>query len=654
MWPLLSWITFLIKSIFVYKKRLCTTETTLLIVSKRGEVGAQEASICWGGAKVVKALEKDWALDEVFSIEQDLPTWFQAMDLQLGKMEKAYSFFAKEELAAALILCGEVGLWMREGFAFITALMVHDPHFTQLGMLQNSILHLEQRYETLVRKCGLYLGRMSEKEFQELLNEPPLEGVGGFLHKGRGRALGRLRADQEEVVWDLAEHCYFPLTKLYHQLDFSMRLLSYEEDQVWTLEEARKIWKGDDRALAAQVFEAAQRTWKGHAPLFAQLLSQVVAFRKTLSTLRNWKGPIEESFSQHQVEEAFFRGFEEGVQEMKAPLIVFLKFKSQLMGKKRLGWQDLQGLLAQEHRTPLNWDEGWKWLHAGLSRAHGGIGEFFKRLDRQGWIMTSQELMQPPNVPSFQVVFPLKKQHRLYLSLGECVEELLDHTRLFAAAWRQELLFEQEPLNQGANMLLQEALASYCERSMLEVIKERSHTRQQYFDALYQHLDRHVLACLQAQALTSFERQLYGDLQEKGSLDPEELHKKMEKAQKEAFANQLSQYNPYEWINEVKIFDHFWASSHWIPSAGQLMGLGLYQSYLKEPRGFSEKLERVIQEVGRYEPLREVFKKNLGVDLHAKQFWTGALRLIDLDLQELAKIAKVKDKTFEIESKSVL
>ena len=62
--------------------------------------------------------------------------------------------------------------------------MAEDPHFTRLSALQGSILRLESSYELFIRKCNMYLGRVSDEVFAKTLADPRCTELTHFLNEG--------------------------------------------------------------------------------------------------------------------------------------------------------------------------------------------------------------------------------------------------------------------------------------------------------------------------------------------------------------------------------------------------------------------------------------------------------------------------------------
>lgn len=598
-------------------------------------------------------LEKSWKLDEICALKGGLETWMEQLDGQLEQMEAAYSHFEKSQLVEALEIVSSVSLWIQEGFAFISCLMVEDPHFTQIGTLQASVLRLESAYERLVRQCDSCCAALSQEQFSKIISDPNSKEIAGFLEQRRAVMQSRLGRDKESLIWDLARFCYFPLQKMYTQLEGSFVFPNFDQSRSWDVHRAKQTWESGDKNERAEVFSAVHSGLKGYADLMAQLLNQVVGFRKSLSRLRGWKGPIKEGVDSYRVDEGFFQSFTAGIDSMKAPLILFLKHQAQLQGQRKLSWHDLFFQIPANSQASVTWKESKLWIHAGLSRACGELGEFFSTLDRSGHIRLSSDYMEKRDLPSFGVSFPRHKEHRLYINDTEQVANLLISTGHICQLWRREQQFTKHPLNQVPFAILSQALSSLCERFVLEVIKERAQTRQHYFEALYFYLHNHVHSILSARKKLLFDEHLYKNLDHDLFFSADQLDKIMEKSERETYASQLSQYFPSQWMLDSTLYDHHWACSHWGKGAGMLLGMGLYQQYLLQPKGFAEKLKRFASLGGEVSRIDKEVEAIFSVQTGEKEFWSGALKSLEVDIQEMAKLVRIKDKTFNIESKSL-
>lgn len=598
-------------------------------------------------------LEKSWKLDEICALKGGVGPWMQQLDAQLAEMEKAYLHFQKQEFLEALEITASVSLWIQEGFAFISCLMVEDPHFTQIGALQSSVLQLESTYERLVRQCDSYCAAIPDEAFKKIIEEPKNQEIAYFLRHRKEVARSRLGHDKEAMLWDLARFCYFPLQKMYTQMEGAYLFQSYDQSRIWNIHQAREVWKREEKLKRSEVFEAVQSGLKGYKEIMAQLLNQVVGFRKSLSRLRGWKGPIREGIDGYRVDEKLLSGFIEGIDSMKAPLILFLKHQAQLQNQRKLSWQDLFFQIPPSSETKIAWKEGKLWIHAGLSRACSELGEFFTTIERNGHVRLSSDYMDERELPSFGVSFPRHQQHRLYINDTEQVQNLLVSTGHICQLWRKELQFSSHPINQTPFAIISAALTSLCERFVLEVIRERAQTRQHYFEALYYHIHHHAHSLLDARKKVHFDQQLYQDRNHDHFFSSEQLDKMMEKSERDTYASQLSQYFPSNWMIEPTLYDHHWACSHWGKGAGMLLGMGLYQQYLAKPKGFAEKLKEFASISGQEQRIDTRIDAIFSIKTGEKEFWSSALKSLEVDIQEMEKLVRIKDKTFNIESKAL-
>ncbi|CRH75573.1 oligoendopeptidase%2C pepF/M3 family [Chlamydia trachomatis] len=108
-------------------------------------------------------------------------------------------------------------------------------------------------------------------------------------------------------------------------------------------------------------------------------------------------------------------------------------------------------------------------------------------------------------------------------------------------------------------------------------------------------------------------------------------------AQKEAYGDALSDYNPTFWASKL----HFYITG--VPfynfpyTFGYLFSLGIYANALKEPAGFEEKYIALLKDTGSMK-VEDLAEKHLGVDLKTRDFWEEAVNACMEDVEEFMRL----------------
>ena len=120
----------------------------------------------------------------------------------------------------------------------------------------------------------------------------------------------------------------------------------------------------------------------------------------------------------------------------------------------------------------------------------------------------------------------------------------------------------------------------------------------------------------------------------------DELEEIMLNAQRKAYGDGLDPevLHPYMWVNKGHYYSEFNSFYNFPYAFGGLFSKGLYALYQEKPEGFVEKYQRMLKAttVGSVEDTANV----MGIDLSKKEFWAGALKMVEKSIDEFIALTK--------------
>jgi oligoendopeptidase F len=192
------------------------------------------------------------------------------------------------------------------------------------------------------------------------------------------------------------------------------------------------------------------------------------------------------------------------------------------------------------------------------------------------------------------------------------------------------------PLNRSYAMNVAETASTFAEMVVADAAVKEAASEEEKLVLLEDKIQRSVALLMNIHARYLFETRFY-DERKQGYVSAERLNELMVDAQKEAYGDALSDYNPTFWASKL----HFYITG--VPfynfpyTFGYLFSLGIYANALKEPEGFEEKYIALLKDTGSMK-VEDLAEKHLGVDLKTRDFWEEAVNACMEDVEEFMRL----------------
>jgi oligoendopeptidase F len=591
----------------------------------------------------------EWNLENLFSDkdqDEDFFNHLKEISNDLIKLEFALN---NQDMSSCLSYWQIISASLRQGFSYIACLGVEEKSHPYLLEFQQKLIELQKKYGILNLKFDSFWGMLPEKKFNQWIDLQEIRALAQVLKVRRKHYHDRLELKQNDTRLLLSQEIFSPLAEQYQSMIHRMRFKGLEGDSIDMIQAVQLI-KTSEPVLRQKIFKIYEEQFKMNSSFFCDLINQMFGCRLELAKSKKNGSPLAESLEIQKLNLSSINCMWEVVNDRKACLILFFSKKAALFKHKKPTWTDLWANLIQKNRTPLRINDASNWMQAALSRLDSEVGQFAKKLVTSGCV--SSHSLNAIGVSSCTLPLPLKKTVRIFLGYQDGIDRLTDYTRQMASAWRYHILFDQPEILQQCPTVVCEALSSFCERLVLEVVKERSFTRQQQFDALFSHMQRAAINVLDMQTRFEFESQLFKERTE-GCISETKLCQLMIDSQQNAYANQLEEYFPYYWASREQFFTSQAASfQNYNYTAGFLLGLGLYQHYCDHPADFYVKIKAWIKACCGSQNVEEPLAHYFGVHLGQDKIWRDALALLEEDVRLISNLIDIKDKTFSLEMRS--
>lgn len=524
---------------------------------------------------------------------------------------------------------------VRHASNFVECLAAQDVEDMNAKKLENHVLQLEAMYQSLLIQFERYLGEMTEKQWQQIIHDKHLQSI-SYPLAVRRKSAQEQRQGQETLANELAVDGYHAWGK--HQLSIISKLrISVDTEknkQGLTMGQAMGKLSDPQGQTRKAVFDQIIKSWDKIAPLSADALNHLAGFRLTRYRHKGWHSVLKEPLVNNRISQQTLEAMWEAVAQNRTMLTKYLDKKRQLLQLDHLNWYDLNVPLNSQ-MTKINYQEAAHVIRAQVAKCSPKLAEVVQRAFSENWI--DAEARPTKTAGGFCTPSPIAKQSRIILTYHPSIRGCAQLAHELGHAYHQFMMHDLPAFIQRFPMTLAEAASIFTEMLVYDHFQQKCNDKNEMLALLDSKLQNAVLLLMNMCGRFLFEKRFYEARQYK-YVDVDALNDLMVEAQREAFANGLASYFPYQWATK----EHFYLTD--IPfynfpyTFGYLFSMGLFARYRELGDHFEEEYLQLLRDSGRMQ-VEDLAKKYLGMDLTQTHFWQSALNEIANDVEAFIQLA---------------
>lgn len=554
---------------------------------------------------------------------------------QLNELE---IYLEKHDLSTSQLKWNQVFQDFHQLSATLVALGFESPSVQGYETQRAALSLYKEKLSLLTLKLQLQLINLSKQEFLQLTGNETFKDIKDCIDYQRRSYIGSKSYDKEQIVASLTYEGLYPLEDQYRKIRKRLAVLDQEVGSI-DVENASLLFEKGPLALRERVFKNYEKSINAQVSLFETLINQIYGFRHAVIKEYGPHTLLDYSLSRQALSKSALEVMWRVASDRRGPQLLFLNKKAALLGHKKAQWIDIKGELISPNQELLEFKEAYEWIAASFSRLRSSEGEWVRGLLRGGAVMTKVPYHE--NVGSFALSFPLSKAVCIYSSYQNDITEIGPLARSVMKAWQAKTLFETSAQFFETPPIVSEALTSFFERVLLDLVRNRAHSRQMLFKAFYNYLQKALLQVVDNHVLFLFEQKLVAE-RIKGLVTSTKLSFIMHECQKIAYAEQLLNYFPGYWASQSSLYNTKEVFSNYPQACGFLLGLSLYQLYKKHPQGFLDKLEKWLLSVSCL-GIESSAQATLDLSLSHEKPWEGAMSQLESDTRVFIELIQLKD-----------
>ncbi|MDM5211612.1 M3 family oligoendopeptidase [Peribacillus sp. NJ4] len=582
-----------------------------------------------------------WDLDIFFkggSSSKEFLLFLDEINEEVKELDRLVSNINPEgndeiSLIRAFDLLKNTNMKSSQAGAFIGCLQAQNEQDKKAGQLRIKQMKIVASLKMVLSKLDEKLLQLDDAFFKKILEKEPLNELKFVLNERRERAKEKLSVKEESLITQLSMDGFEGWGQMYDTIVGSMTI-PYKGENLSVGQAANKFSDPDGMARK-ELFTAWEQAWEEKNDLFARTLNHLAGFRLSVNEKRGWDDILKEPLEIGRMKKETLESMWNVIADHKEPLVRFLQRKAELLDLDKLSWADLDAPLAVTAESKvMDYQEGADFIVQQFSKFGTQLAKFTQKAFEDSWIEAEDRPGKRPG--GFCTGFPLNKQSRIFMTYSGTPSNVSTLAHELGHAFHSYAMRDIHPLNRSYAMNVAETASTFAEMVVSDAAVKEAASEEEKLVLLEDKIQRSVSLLMNIHARYLFETRFY-DERKQGYVSAERLNELMVDAQKEAYGDALSDYNPTFWASKL----HFYITG--VPfynfpyTFGYLFSLGIYANALKEPSGFEEKYIALLKDTGSMK-VEDLAEKHLGVDLTTRDFWEEAVKSCMEDVEEFIRL----------------
>ena len=391
-----------------------------------------------------------------------------------------------------------------------------------------------------------------------------------------------------------------------------------------------------DEKVRKRAYEAEIASYTKIEEGVAAALNGIKGEVLTICEFRGYKSPLEQTLINSRMDEESLNVMLEAMKESMPKFREYLKRKAEILGHKNgLPFYDMYAPIV-ESDMEFDYEKGKKFVVDKFRTFSDNLANFAQKAMNNNWIDVMPKEGKVGG--AFCAGIHYLGESRILLNYGNSFSDVVTMAHELGHGFHGECLKDESVLNTEYPMPIAETASTFCET----IVKKAAIKEADKITALAI-LESEISDCNQVivdiYSRFLFEKSLF-EARKESALTVDQIKKLMLDAQREAYGDGLDpEYlHPYMWTWKPH---YYYANSNFynFPYAfGLLFAKGLYAEYLKKGSEFSSEYENLLSITGKYN-IADITKE-VGIDIHNKEFWKSSLRTIEEDIDKFMQLSK--------------
>ena len=448
-----------------------------------------------------------------------------------------------------------------------------------------------------------------------------------------------LLSDKEEsIIANMKNTGSNAWSKLKDNLISSLMVEIKENDEVkeYPLTVVLNMAEDKSEEVRKRAYEAEIASYKKVEEGVAAALNGIKGEVLTVCDFRGYKSPLEKTLLDSRMDEESLNAMLDAMKESLPVFRKYLRRKAEMLGHKNgLPFYDLYAPISNADMK-FTYDEGAKFVVKNFRTFSDNLGDFAQKAIDNNWI--DVEPREGKVGGAFCAGLHFIGESRILLNYGGSFGDVVTMAHELGHGFHGECLKNEAILNSEYPMPIAETASTFC-----ETIIKKAAIKEANKDEALAILEAEICDCTQVivdiYSRFLFEKSVF-EARKESALTVSQIKELMLEAQREAYGDGLDQeyLHPYMWAWKPHYYDANYNYYNFPYAFGLLFAKGLYAEYLKKGTSFTSEYEKLLSITGKNK-IADITKE-VGIDIHNKEFWRNSLKTIEEDIEKFIELSK--------------
>lgn len=486
-------------------------------------------------------------------------------------------------------------------------------------------------------KLERYISNIND--IDSIIEESELLKAHEFVLKSVVEQSKYLLSDKEEnIIANMKNTGSNAWSKLKDNLISSLMVEIREDGEVkeYPLTVVLNMAEDKSEEVRKRAYEAEIASYKKVEEGVASALNGIKGEVLTICDFRGYKSPLEKTLIDSRMDEESLNAMLEAMKESLPVFRKYLKRKAEILGHKNgLPFYDMYAPISDADMK-FTYEKGSEFVVKNFRTFSDNLANYAKKAIDNNWI--DVEPREGKVGGAFCAGLHFIGESRVLLNYGGSFGDVVTMAHELGHGFHGECLKNEATLNSEYPMPIAETASTFCET----IIKKAAIKEANEEEAL-SILETEICDCTQVivdiYSRFLFEKSVF-EARKESALTVEQIKELMLEAQRESYGDGLDpEYlHPYMWAWKPHYYDAEYNYYNFPYAFGLLFAKGLYAEYIKKGESFTSEYEKLLSITGK-KKIADVTKE-VGIDIHDKEFWKNSLKTIEEDIERFITLSK--------------
>ena len=440
--------------------------------------------------------------------------------------------------------------------------------------------------------------------------------------------------EAEEVASSLIPSSTRAWAKLHD--DLISRTTLNHNGKALTLTQLKNLQSNANPNVRKAAFKSELKILEQNEVSFAAALNSIKGNVNELCKRRGWDSALEQALEQNNLSQKSLEAMQQACREAFPMLRRYLKAKAKFLGKRKLGWYDLDAPVSKAKTASYSWEASKSFILEHFSNYSESLAAFAKHSFDGHW----------HDVPPYKgktngaycAEIPGRKESRIMHNFSGTLDDLFTLAHELGHAYHSECMYHHKRtfIQMNTPMTLAETASIFCETIVVNAVLEKAKP-QEKLAILEQDLRGATALVIDIYSRFLFEKGVFEKRLER-ELSIDEFKQLMLSAQEQTYGDALGQGHELMWAHKGHYYIAGMDFYNYPYTFGYLFALGLYAEYQRQPVGFHQRYDRLLSSSGLADA--KTLASDFGIDIESVDFWRRSLSIIEARVREFENLAK--------------